>query len=99
MRSIGPAVTRKQSPAFLRNSNGRWDLPGPLNARASYTFNLQHGNQIECQFAVNNILDLNYRTTAWCGTYYDPSTGDISTDRGYFQQPGRNYMLRAVYRF
>ena len=70
-----------------------------LNARASYTFNLQHGNQIECQFAVNNILDLNYRTTAWCGTYYDPSTGDISTDRGYFQQPGRNYMLRAVYRF
>ena len=29
MRSIGPAVTREQSPAFLRNSNGRLDLPGP----------------------------------------------------------------------
>ena len=29
MRSIGPAVTREQSPAFLRNSNGRVDLPGP----------------------------------------------------------------------
>src|SRR5574340_2062 len=28
MRSIGPAVTREQSPAFLRNSNGRLDLPG-----------------------------------------------------------------------
>src|SRR5574337_1249114 len=27
MRSIGPAVTREQSPAFLRNSNGRLDLP------------------------------------------------------------------------
>ena len=27
--SIGPAVTREQSPAFLRNSNGRLDLPGP----------------------------------------------------------------------
>ena len=29
MRSIGPAVTREQSPAVLRNSNGRLDLPGP----------------------------------------------------------------------
>ena len=29
MRSIGPAVTREQSPAFLRNSNGRLHLPGP----------------------------------------------------------------------
>ena len=28
MRSIGPAVTREQSPAFLRNSNGRFNLPG-----------------------------------------------------------------------
>ena len=31
MRSIGPAVTREQCPAFLRNSNGRWDLPGPTH--------------------------------------------------------------------
>ena len=29
MRSIGPAVTREQSPAFLRNSNGRLDFPWP----------------------------------------------------------------------
>src|SRR5574337_311356 len=29
MRSIGPAVTREQSPAFLHNSNGRLDFPGP----------------------------------------------------------------------
>ena len=29
MRSIGPAVTREQCPAFLRNSSGRLDLPGP----------------------------------------------------------------------
>ena len=29
MRSIGPAVTREKSPAFLRNSNGRLDFPGP----------------------------------------------------------------------
>ena len=41
MRSIGPAVTREQSPAFLRNSNGRLDLPGPSreseDAPQSYT--------------------------------------------------------------
>src|SRR5574339_239527 len=29
MRSIVPAVTREQSPACLRNSNGRLDFPGP----------------------------------------------------------------------
>ena len=29
MRSIGPAVTREQCPAFLRNSSGRLALPGP----------------------------------------------------------------------
>src|SRR5574337_1097220 len=34
MRSIGPAVTREQSPAFLRNSNGRLDLPGPTEEAA-----------------------------------------------------------------
>src|SRR5574340_950475 len=35
MRSIGPAVTREQSPAFLRNSNGRLDLPGPTQEAAA----------------------------------------------------------------
>ena len=32
--SVGPAVTREQSPAFLRNSNGRLDLPGPTQEAA-----------------------------------------------------------------
>lgn len=63
-----------------------------LNARASYTFQLQGGKTIDCKVAVNNILNKNYRTSAWCGTYYDPSTGDFYTDRGYFQQPGINFM-------
>ena len=35
MRSIGPAVTREQSPAFLRNSTGRLDLPGPTQEAAA----------------------------------------------------------------
>ena len=34
LRSIGPAVTREQCPAFLRNSNGRVDLPGPTQEAA-----------------------------------------------------------------
>ena len=34
MRSIGPAVTREQGPAFLRNSNGRLDVPGPTQEAA-----------------------------------------------------------------
>ena len=34
MRSIGPAVTREQSPAFLHNSNGRLELPGPTVKKA-----------------------------------------------------------------
>ena len=29
-----PSVTREQSPAFLRNSNGRLDLPGPTQEAA-----------------------------------------------------------------
>ena len=35
MRSIGPAVTREQCPAFLRNSSGRLDLPGPTQEASS----------------------------------------------------------------
>src|SRR5574340_1248845 len=43
MRSIGPAVTREQSPAFLRNSNGRLDLPGPTQEdRKSTRLNSSH---------------------------------------------------------
>ena len=29
LNAIGPAVTQEQSPAFLRNTNGRLDFPGP----------------------------------------------------------------------
>ena len=44
MRSIGPAVTREQCPAFLRNSNGRLDLPGPTQAVNSSSVGF-HGKQ------------------------------------------------------
>src|SRR5574340_316292 len=52
MRSIGPAVTREQSPAFLRNSNGRLDLPG------------QHKRQPEFP-VVTRESGRNSRKTTW----------------------------------
>jgi hypothetical protein len=60
---------------------------------------MRNGNELECQLAVNNILNHNYRTNAWCGAYYDPTGKSVVTDRGYFQQPGRNFMGRVIYRF
>src|SRR5574340_834524 len=36
MRSIGPAVTPEQCPAFLRNSSGRLDLPGPTKRHPEF---------------------------------------------------------------
>ena len=63
-----------------------------FNARGSYTFKLKGGQTIECKVSVNNILNKNYRTSAWCGTYYDPADNSLYTDRGYFQQPGINFM-------
>jgi iron complex outermembrane receptor protein len=70
-----------------------------LNARLAYTFNMRHGNELECQLAVNNILNHNYRTNAWCGAYYDTEGQTVVTDRGYFQQPGINFTARVIYRF
>src|SRR5574341_624291 len=47
MRSIGPAVTREQSPAFLRNSNGRLDLPGPTQEASMLgTNNVDHCSRL-----------------------------------------------------
>ena len=70
-----------------------------LNMRLSYTFDLGNSNTLECQVALNNLLDVNYRTNAWCGVSYNPLDGSLSTTRSYFQQPGRNYMVRVIYRF
>ena len=70
-----------------------------LNVRLSYTFDMRNNNQLECQIALNNILDKNYRTNAWCGVSYNPLDGSLSTTRTFFQQPGRNFMARVVYRF
>jgi len=70
-----------------------------LNARASYTFDYSNGKNIELQFAVNNILNLDYRTNAYVYGTYDPATNTYDNYRYYFQQPGINYMFRAIARF
>ena len=70
-----------------------------LNARASYTFRLRNSNEIECQLAVNNILDHDYRLSAYIYGTYDPSTQTYDNYHYWFQQPGRNFMGRIIYRF
>lgn len=70
-----------------------------LNVRASYTFQMKHDNELECQLAVNNILNHQYRLSAYAYGVYDPAAQTFENYRGYFQQPGINVMARVIYRF
>lgn len=70
-----------------------------LNARASYIFKLQGDNELECQFAVNNILNLNYRLSAYVYGTYDPDTKTYDNYHYWFQQSGINFLGRLIYRF
>lgn len=70
-----------------------------LNARASYTWHLHNGSEIEAQLLVNNVLNHQYRLSAWVSSYYDPANESFDFYRGWFQQPGINFMGRVIYRF
>ena len=74
-----------------------------LNFRASYTWHLRGTNEIEAQLLVNNVLNHQYRLSAWVGDrvddYSDPSTNYYYHSRGWLQQPGINFMGRVIYRF
>ena len=74
-----------------------------LNLRASYTWHLQGGSELEAQLMVNNLLDHSYRLGAWVGDWYDDWSSATAVSYyhsvGYLQQPGRNFMARVVYRF
>lgn len=74
-----------------------------LNLRASYTWNLKNNNEIEAQLTVNNLLDHNYRLSAWVGDWVDDYSSPTALyyyhSRGWLQQPGRNFMARLLYRF
>ena len=74
-----------------------------LNINASYTWHLENSNTIEAQLSVNNLLNHNYRQSAWASDWTDdettPGVNYYYHDRAYFQQPGRNFMARLIYRF
>ena len=74
-----------------------------LNARASYIFHFNQGrhnhNELEIQLAVNNILDHDYRLSAYSSSTVNAITSEFTYDRTYFQQPGINFMGRIIYRF
>lgn len=74
-----------------------------LNLRASYTFHLKGKGEIECQLTVNNLLNHNYRQSAWVGDWVDDWSSTTATyyyhSRAYLQQPGTNLMGRVSYRF
>ena len=60
------------------------------NAKLSYTWTIKGNSTIEAQFLINNMLNNHYRLSAWGsedgGVFY----------RGYYQQPGINFMGRIV---
>jgi iron complex outermembrane receptor protein len=60
------------------------------NAKISYTWTIKGSSTVEAQFLVNNLLDNKYRLSAWGsedgGVFY----------RGYYQQPGINFMGRLI---
>jgi iron complex outermembrane receptor protein len=74
-----------------------------LNFRASYTWHLRGTNEIEAQLLVNNVLNHQYRLSAWVGDwvddYSDSSTNYYYHSRGWLQQPGINFMGRIIYKF
>ena len=74
-----------------------------LNVRASYTWHLKGTNEIEAQLLVNNVLNHNYRLSAWVGDWVDDYSSTTSYyyyhSRGWLQQPEINFMGRVIYRF
>ena len=60
-------------------------------------------NEIEAQLLVNNLLDHQYRLSAWVGDWVDDWSGPAAAyyyhSRGFLQQPGINFMGRLIYRF
>ena len=70
-----------------------------LNLRAAYTWHLKGTNEIEVQVLANNVLNHQYRLSAWVSSTYDPADGSFACYRGWFQQPGINLMGRVIYRF
>ena len=74
-----------------------------LNVRASYTWHLGGTNELEAQLLVNNMLNSKYNLHAWAEDWIDDYSSTTRQyyyhSRGWFQQPGINFMGRIIYRF
>ena len=76
-----------------------------LNAKASYTWQMKGTSEIEAQLLINNLLNHQYRLSAWVGDWVDADDWDNPQEyyyyhsRGWLQQPGINFMGRLIYRF
>lgn len=72
-----------------------------LNVKASYVWHLHGTNEIEAQLLVNNLLDHDYRLSAWAGDWKDKSVSPAVYyhSQTWLQQPGINFMGRVIYRF
>ena len=67
-----------------------------LNARASYDITLKNGGFVRFSFALNNILNHNYRLSAWVADWADDYSSETTYyyyhSRAFLQQPGINFM-------
>ena len=67
-----------------------------LNARASYDITLKNGGFVRFSLALNNILNHNYRLSAWVADWADDYSSETTYyyyhSRAFLQQPGINFM-------
>ena len=67
-----------------------------LNMRASYEVTLKNGGFVRFNLAVNNLLNHNYRLSAWVGDWVDDYSSETACyyyhSRAFLQQPGINFM-------
>lgn len=74
-----------------------------LNVRASYDWNLKSGGYVRFNVAVNNILNHNYRLSAWVADWADDYSSETTYyyyhSRAFLQQPGINFMAGVTVGF
>ncbi len=74
-----------------------------LNARASYDLTMENGGYVRFSLAVNNLLNHQYRLSAWVGDWADDYSSETTYyyyhSRAYLQQPGINFMAGVTVGF
>lgn len=74
-----------------------------LNLRASYDWNLKNGSYVRFNLAVNNLLNHQYRLSAWVGDWVDDYSSETCYyyyhSRAFLQQPGINFMAGVTVGF